>query len=105
MVQQHEEIQAVYRHGPDGPSVTYSPTGRQYQAFTRRAPRSYAHQLSRDLVDVTRLLISLGLLLAVVFGITWMVSRLFGLVPLHVYAWVGGVVVALLLIGWVMGDD
>lgn len=100
------EIRAIYRQGDDGPSVSYVPAGRaQYAPYTRRAPRSYAHQLSRDLVDVTRLLVSLGMLLSVVFGITWAVSKLFGLVPLEVYAWVGGIAVALLLISWVLADD
>jgi hypothetical protein len=78
---QREEIHAVYYHGPDGPSVRYMPGGRQYQGFTRRAPRSYAHQLSRDLVDITRFVISLGILLTVGGALLWVVFKVFTALP------------------------
>lgn len=110
--QQQEEISAVYYYGPDGPSVRYVAGNRQYQAFTRRAPRSYTHQLSRTLVDITRFVISLGILLTVAGSLLWVVFKVFTSLPRELYSWLGEIALSagagifiLAVLGWVMGDD
>lgn len=40
-----------------------------YTPYTRRAPRSWAHQMARTLVDITKMAIAFALLIGVASGI------------------------------------
>ena len=96
------EITATYRQSPDGLSVVYGPARRQdIVPYTRRPPRSRAHQLSRDIVDATRALIALTVFLGVLYCVTWIVAQIFHTIPLYTFL----AVFALVGIVWVFSDD